>query len=239
MFSNVAHNYPCLFGLSFFFFIVYSGSSSQGGLPPGPAQQSPLPQPHLELPPEMEAEDSLELQLQQWSLARFGVAVVEHALPLIKTGQRPLKASATAVLLQSRTCFQISSIFSNSPLSSHPFKRAWRFSSGRWSCWRRHRGFWETALPLRCGTSRAWLRQSWQVSSTTLLHDAELQPWGWCLHQCIQTHTCRLSVPSTPLTLTDGHCRMLSYQCKSVMAHWLFLKPVSPLKLPCLLLTTI
>nr|XP_055038257.1 rotatin isoform X4 [Misgurnus anguillicaudatus] len=62
-----------------------SGSSSQGGLPPGPAQQSPLPQPHLELPPEMEAEDSLELQLQQWSLARFGVAVVEHALPLIKT----------------------------------------------------------------------------------------------------------------------------------------------------------
>uniref|UniRef100_A0A672T113 Rotatin n=1 Tax=Sinocyclocheilus grahami TaxID=75366 RepID=A0A672T113_SINGR len=35
-----------------------SGSSSQRGAPPRPAQQSPLPQPHPELPPEMEAEDS-------------------------------------------------------------------------------------------------------------------------------------------------------------------------------------
>ncbi|KAI7792817.1 putative rotatin, partial [Triplophysa rosa] len=62
-----------------------SNSSSQRGVPPRPAQQSPLPQPHLELPPEMEAEESLELQLQQWSLARFGVAAMEHALPLINT----------------------------------------------------------------------------------------------------------------------------------------------------------
>uniref|UniRef100_A0A8C1QAU5 Rotatin n=1 Tax=Cyprinus carpio TaxID=7962 RepID=A0A8C1QAU5_CYPCA len=62
-----------------------SGSSSQRGAPPRPAQQSPLPQPHPELPPEMEAEDSLELQLQQWSLARFAVVTVEHALPLIRT----------------------------------------------------------------------------------------------------------------------------------------------------------
>lgn len=62
-----------------------SGSSSQRGAPPRPAQQSPLPQPHPGLPPEMEAEDSLELQLQQWSLARFAVAAVEHALPLIRT----------------------------------------------------------------------------------------------------------------------------------------------------------
>lgn len=62
-----------------------SGSSSQRGAPSRPSQQSPLPQPHPELPPEMEAEDSLELQLQQWSLARFAVAAVEHALPLIRT----------------------------------------------------------------------------------------------------------------------------------------------------------
>lgn len=41
----------------------------------------------------MEAEDSLELQLQQWSLARFAVAAVEHALPLIRTGESPLKPS--------------------------------------------------------------------------------------------------------------------------------------------------
>uniref|UniRef100_A0A9J7ZU83 Rotatin n=1 Tax=Cyprinus carpio carpio TaxID=630221 RepID=A0A9J7ZU83_CYPCA len=68
-----------------------SGSSSQRGAPPRPAQQSPLPQPHPELPPEMEAEDSLELQLQQWSLARFAVVTVEHALPLIRTGEKSLK----------------------------------------------------------------------------------------------------------------------------------------------------
>uniref|UniRef100_A0A673ISU8 Rotatin N-terminal domain-containing protein n=1 Tax=Sinocyclocheilus rhinocerous TaxID=307959 RepID=A0A673ISU8_9TELE len=68
-----------------------SGSSSQRGAPPRPAQQSPLPQPHPELPPEMEAEDSLELQLQQWSLARFAVEAVEHALPLIRTGEKSLK----------------------------------------------------------------------------------------------------------------------------------------------------
>uniref|UniRef100_A0A672L3Y9 Rotatin N-terminal domain-containing protein n=1 Tax=Sinocyclocheilus grahami TaxID=75366 RepID=A0A672L3Y9_SINGR len=43
------------------------------------------------LPPEMEAEDSLELQLQQWSLARFAVAAMEHALPLIRTGEKSLK----------------------------------------------------------------------------------------------------------------------------------------------------
>uniref|UniRef100_A0A671N0J3 Rotatin N-terminal domain-containing protein n=1 Tax=Sinocyclocheilus anshuiensis TaxID=1608454 RepID=A0A671N0J3_9TELE len=68
-----------------------SGSSSQRGAPPRPAQQSPLPQPYPELPPEMEAEDSLELQLQQWSLARFAVAAMEHVLPLIRTGEKSLK----------------------------------------------------------------------------------------------------------------------------------------------------
>lgn len=78
-----------------------SSSSSQRGVPPRPVQQSPLSQPHLELPPEMEAEESLELQLQQWSLARFGVAAVEHALPLIKTEslkvfQRALEMLAAA-----------------------------------------------------------------------------------------------------------------------------------------------
>uniref|UniRef100_A0A9J8D9X9 Rotatin n=1 Tax=Cyprinus carpio carpio TaxID=630221 RepID=A0A9J8D9X9_CYPCA len=75
-----------------------SGSSSQRGAPPRPAQQSPLPQPHPELPPEMEAEDSLELQLQQWSLARFAVVTVEHALPLIRTGESPLKEKLRACI---------------------------------------------------------------------------------------------------------------------------------------------
>lgn len=108
-----------------FWFVRYSGSSSQRGAPPRPAQQSPLPQPHPELPLEMEAEDSLELQLQQWSLARFAVAAVEHALPLIRTGESPLKPSFLFQMqlqllpFPSHVCFHRSSY---SPLFffSHP-----------------------------------------------------------------------------------------------------------------------
>lgn len=63
----------------------------------------------------MEAEDSLELQLQQWSLARFAVAAVEHALPLIRTGESPLKPSflfqmqLQLLLFPSHVCFHRSS----------------------------------------------------------------------------------------------------------------------------------
>ncbi|KAJ8376596.1 hypothetical protein SKAU_G00071760 [Synaphobranchus kaupii] len=59
-------------------------SSSQPGPASGPPPQSPLDTAHLERP-EMEGEDALELQFQQLSLAQFAVAVLEHALPLLKT----------------------------------------------------------------------------------------------------------------------------------------------------------
>lgn len=104
----------------------YSGSSSQRGAPSRPSQQSPLPQPHPELPPEMEAEDSLELQLQQWSLARFAVAAVEHALPLIRTGESPLKPSfllpAAAVPLTRALPSLIIFLFSLIPAFSESLK---------------------------------------------------------------------------------------------------------------------
>ncbi|XP_029110935.1 rotatin [Scleropages formosus] len=60
------------------------GSSSRRGAASGPPPQSPVDPAHLEAP-EPEGEDTSELQLRQLGLAQFGVAAVEHALPLLKT----------------------------------------------------------------------------------------------------------------------------------------------------------
>ncbi|XP_067837545.1 rotatin isoform X1 [Heptranchias perlo] len=68
-----------------------SGSSSQGN----PNSRSPMSNhsvtelAHLELP-EMESEDSLELQFQQLSLPQFCVVVLEHAVPMLRTGSRKI-----------------------------------------------------------------------------------------------------------------------------------------------------
>ncbi|XP_069047677.1 rotatin [Lepisosteus oculatus] len=61
-----------------------SGSSSHRDTDPRLPAQSPFDTAHLELP-EMESEDVLELQFLQLSLAQFCVAVIEHALPLLRT----------------------------------------------------------------------------------------------------------------------------------------------------------
>uniref|UniRef100_A0A8C4NW54 Rotatin n=1 Tax=Dicentrarchus labrax TaxID=13489 RepID=A0A8C4NW54_DICLA len=65
-----------------------SGSSHRGGaVVQAPRQpQSPADVTHLALP-DMGAEDVLELQLQQLTLAQFTVATMEHAIPLLKTGR--------------------------------------------------------------------------------------------------------------------------------------------------------
>uniref|UniRef100_A0A9J8BK37 Uncharacterized protein n=1 Tax=Cyprinus carpio carpio TaxID=630221 RepID=A0A9J8BK37_CYPCA len=54
-----------------------SGSSSQRGAPPGQPNSLPSRSPHLELPPEMEAEDSLELPLKSSFLRKFFQRVLE------------------------------------------------------------------------------------------------------------------------------------------------------------------
>ncbi|KAL6462919.1 hypothetical protein MHYP_G00293410 [Metynnis hypsauchen] len=77
-----------------------SSASSQRGAPPGPAPQSPLPQPGLELPLEPDGEDSLELQVQQWNLAGFGVATLEHTLPLLRTGKRKVLQQVLELLVE-------------------------------------------------------------------------------------------------------------------------------------------
>lgn len=67
-----------------------SGSSHRAGAAvqaPRQTPQSPADVAHLELP-DLGVEDVLELQLQQLSLAQFTVAVMEHSIPLLKTGRR-------------------------------------------------------------------------------------------------------------------------------------------------------
>uniref|UniRef100_A0A667ZBX6 Rotatin n=1 Tax=Myripristis murdjan TaxID=586833 RepID=A0A667ZBX6_9TELE len=83
-----------------------SGSSHRGAAvaqAPRQTTQSPADVTHLELP-ELGVEDILELQLQQLTLAQFTVAVMEHAIPLLKTEglhvfQRVLELLCDAVLL--------------------------------------------------------------------------------------------------------------------------------------------
>ncbi|KAI1889059.1 hypothetical protein AGOR_G00175160 [Albula goreensis] len=74
-----------------------SGSSAHRGPASRPPLQSPLDTAHLELP-EMEGEDVLELQLQQLSLAQFSTAVIEHALPLLKTERMKVFLSVLELL---------------------------------------------------------------------------------------------------------------------------------------------
>lgn len=64
-----------------------SGSSNRGGASvQRQAAQSPADVAQLELP-DLGAEDVLELQLQQLTLAQFTVATMTHAIPLLKTGR--------------------------------------------------------------------------------------------------------------------------------------------------------
>ncbi|KAM6453844.1 rotatin isoform 1-T1 [Liasis olivaceus] len=62
-----------------------SRSSSHGNVTSGISNPSPLDIGHIDLP-ELENEDTLELQFQQFSLPQFCVAILEHAVPLLRTG---------------------------------------------------------------------------------------------------------------------------------------------------------
>ncbi|XP_007425386.2 rotatin, partial [Python bivittatus] len=62
-----------------------SRSSSHGNVTSGISNPSPLDIGQIDLP-ELENEDTLELQFQQFSLPQFCVAILEHAVPLLRTG---------------------------------------------------------------------------------------------------------------------------------------------------------
>uniref|UniRef100_A0A8C6RDZ2 Rotatin n=1 Tax=Nannospalax galili TaxID=1026970 RepID=A0A8C6RDZ2_NANGA len=66
-----------------------SGSSSHAHMNSRLSVHSPLDMGHVDLP-ELEAEDTLELQFQQLSLPQFCISVLEAAVPLLRTGSREM-----------------------------------------------------------------------------------------------------------------------------------------------------
>ncbi|GAB1301922.1 Rotatin [Apodemus speciosus] len=65
------------------------GSSHHAHVNSRISAHSPLDVAHVDLP-ELEAEDALELQLQQLSLPQFCISTLEAAVPLLKTGSREM-----------------------------------------------------------------------------------------------------------------------------------------------------
>ncbi|XP_027433326.2 rotatin isoform X4 [Zalophus californianus] len=66
-----------------------SGSSSHAPVNSRISVHSPLDVVHIDLP-ELETEDTLELQFQQLSLPQFCVSILESAVPLLRTGSRQM-----------------------------------------------------------------------------------------------------------------------------------------------------
>ncbi|XP_045646211.1 rotatin isoform X2 [Ursus americanus] len=66
-----------------------SGSSSHAPVNSRVSVHSPLDVVHIDLP-ELETEDTLELQFQQLSLPQFCVSILESAVPLLRTGSRQM-----------------------------------------------------------------------------------------------------------------------------------------------------
>uniref|UniRef100_A0A8C7E273 Rotatin N-terminal domain-containing protein n=1 Tax=Naja naja TaxID=35670 RepID=A0A8C7E273_NAJNA len=76
-----------------------NGSSAHGNVTSGISNPSPLDMGHADLP-ELENVDTLELQFQQFSLPQFCVAVLEHAVPLLKTGSRRITIQVLELLAE-------------------------------------------------------------------------------------------------------------------------------------------
>ncbi|XP_066500851.1 rotatin isoform X2 [Hoplias malabaricus] len=72
---------------------VSTSAGSQRGASLEPQQNG------LELPPEPEGEDTLELRLQQWNLAEFAVKTLQHTLPLLRTGKLKLLRQVLELLV--------------------------------------------------------------------------------------------------------------------------------------------
>ncbi|XP_037661680.1 rotatin isoform X3 [Choloepus didactylus] len=69
--------------------VTSSGSSSHANVNSRVSVHSPLDVGHIDLP-ELETEDTLELQFQQLSLPQFCVSILESAIPLLRTGSRQM-----------------------------------------------------------------------------------------------------------------------------------------------------
>lgn len=73
----------------FILFVVLSGNSTQANANSRISLHSPLDVGHTDLP-DIENEDTLELQMKQLSLPQFCVSILENAIPLLRTGEKVL-----------------------------------------------------------------------------------------------------------------------------------------------------
>lgn len=78
-------NFGFTFAAFHLFFLPRSSAGPQHRA--GRIPQSPVTDPSHLPPPDSSADDVLELQLQQLTLAQFAVAAMEHAIPLLRTGR--------------------------------------------------------------------------------------------------------------------------------------------------------
>ncbi|XP_042319434.1 rotatin isoform X2 [Sceloporus undulatus] len=76
-----------------------SGSSSHVNVNSRISVQSPLDIGHIDLP-ELESEDTLELQFLQLSLPQFCVAILEYVVPLLRTGSRRVTMKVLELLTE-------------------------------------------------------------------------------------------------------------------------------------------
>lgn len=75
--------------VSFFLISVLSGNSTQANANSRVSLHSPFDVGHTDLP-DIENEDTLELQMKQLSLPQFCVSILENAIPLLRTGKKVL-----------------------------------------------------------------------------------------------------------------------------------------------------
>ncbi|XP_039938510.1 rotatin isoform X4 [Hirundo rustica] len=76
-----------------------SGNSTQANANSRISLHSPFDVGHIDLP-DIENEDTLELQMKQLSLPQFCVSILEHAIPLLRTGSRRVTMEALELLVE-------------------------------------------------------------------------------------------------------------------------------------------
>ncbi|XP_069709364.1 rotatin isoform X1 [Phaenicophaeus curvirostris] len=76
-----------------------SGNSTQANANSRISLHSPLEVGHIDLP-DIENEDTLELQMKQLSLPQFCVSVLENAIPLLRTGSRRMTMEVLELLVE-------------------------------------------------------------------------------------------------------------------------------------------
>ncbi|NWU92825.1 RTTN protein, partial [Upupa epops] len=76
-----------------------SGNSTQANANSRVSLRSPLDVGHIDLP-DIENEDTLELQMKQLSLPQFCVSVLESAIPLLRTGSRRVTMEVLELLVE-------------------------------------------------------------------------------------------------------------------------------------------